>query len=71
VPGGYGGGGRRWPDVGELLGLLLLAIIALWGVWFGWQSVLGLWWPLNAAYAVAGLLVAAISVGVGWALLNR
>jgi hypothetical protein len=54
-----------------LLGIVMLALIGVWGVWFGWQSMLGLWWPLNAAYAAAGVAVALISGGVAWALLNR
>ncbi len=69
---GYGGRNRRLPDAGEWVGLVLLAVIGAWGVWFAWQSLLELWWPMNVAYSVAGLLVAAISTGVAWALLvNR
>jgi hypothetical protein len=59
------------PDAGEWLGIIMLAIIGAWGLWFGWQSLIGLWWPLNLAYAVAGALVALISAGVAVALLNR
>jgi hypothetical protein len=67
----YGGSNRRLPDLGELLGIVMLTIIGVWGVWFGWQSIVGLWWPLNVAYAAAGGAVALISGGVAWALLNR
>ncbi len=56
---------------GELISLVMLAVIGVWGVWFGVQSVLSLWWPLNALYLLAGLIVAAISATVGRALLNR
>ena len=67
----YGGSSRRLPDLGELLGIAMLAVIGAWGVWFGWQSMVGLWWPLNVAYAAAGGAVALIAAGVAWALLNR
>jgi hypothetical protein len=67
---GYGGRGRL-PDAGELIGIVLLGIIGLWGVWFGVQSLIALWWPLNLAYALAGALVALISSAVAWALLHR
>jgi hypothetical protein len=68
---GYGGRNRRLPDLGELIGIVLLGIMAAWGLWFGWQSMVGLWWPLNVAYTAAGVMVALISGGVAWALLNR
>ncbi len=67
---GYGGR-RRLPDAGEAIGLVLLAVIGLWGVWFGVQSLITLWWPINLAYFAAGAFVAAISAAVGRALLNR
>lgn len=69
----YGGNPNRLrlPDMGELLGIALLLIIGGWGVWFGWQAAISLWWPLNLAYAVAGAAVAIISVAVSIALLNR
>jgi hypothetical protein len=67
----YGGSNRRLPDLGELLGIVMLAVMGAWGVWFGWQSMVGLWWPLNVAYAAAGGAVALIAAGVAWALLNR
>ena len=62
---------RRLPDAGELIGLIVLAVIGLWGLWFGVQSLSTLWWPLNLAYSAAGAVVACISFGVGWALLDR
>ena len=62
---------RRLPDLGELLGLILLGVIGLWGVWFGIQSLVTLWWPLNLAYGTAGAVVGCISFGVGYALLDR
>jgi hypothetical protein len=68
--GGYGGRGRL-PDGGELIGIVLLAIMAVWGLWFGLQSFLTLWWPLNVMYALAGAIVAFISGAVARALLNR
>ena len=67
---GYAGRGR-WPDFGELASLLVLAIISIWGVWFAVQSLLTLWWPLNVAYLVAGLAVAAVSAAVARAVLSR
>jgi len=67
---GYGGR-HRLPDAGELIGIVLLAVIGLWGVWFGLQALLTLWWPINALYALAGAVVAFISAAVGIALLNR
>lgn len=69
----YGGNPNRLrlPDIGELLGIGLLLIIGAWGVWFGWQAAIGLWWPLNVAYAVAGGVVALISIAISLALLNR
>jgi hypothetical protein len=59
------------PDPGEAISLLLLAVIGLWGAWFGVQSVLTLWWPINAAYFAAGCGVALISAIVARALLTR
>lgn len=67
---GYGGR-RRLPDAGEWVGIVLLVVIGLWGVWFGVQSLITLWWPINLAYLVAGLAVAAVSAAVAWAMLNR
>ena len=67
---GYGGR-NRWPDVGELAGIVLLALIAAWGVWFGVQALLALWWPINIMYALAGFGVALISAAVARALLSR
>jgi hypothetical protein len=58
-------------DLGELTSLVLLAVIALWGVWFGVQSLLTLWWPVNVAYLLAGLAVAGVSAAVARALLTR
>jgi hypothetical protein len=66
----YAGRGR-WPDLGELASVLVLAIIAIWGVWFAVQSLLTLWWPLNAAYLLAGLIVAGVSLAVARAVLSR
>jgi hypothetical protein len=57
--------------VGELIGIVLLAVMALWGVWFGVQSFLTLWWPINLVYMLAGALVAVIATVVAGALLNR
>ena len=65
------GGRRRLPDIGELIGMLLLAVMALWGLWFGLQSFLTLWWPINVLYAVAGAIVAVICAAVARALLTR
>jgi len=70
VAGGYGGR-RRWPDAGELIGIALLGVIGLWGAWFGVQSLITLWWPINLGYFLAGGIVAAVSAGVARALLNR
>jgi hypothetical protein len=67
---GYGGR-KRLPDAGELAGIVLLGVIALWGVWFGVQSFLALFWPINVLYAVAGAVVAIIATAVARALLNR
>jgi hypothetical protein len=53
-----------------MIGLVMLAIIGLWGVWFGVQSLVALWWPLNVVYGLAGAIVAIISSAVAWALLN-
>jgi len=61
----------RWPDLGELASVVILAVIAVWGVWFGFQSVTTLWWPLNVAYLAAGLFVAGVSVAVARAILTR
>jgi hypothetical protein len=58
-------------DLGELLSLVLLGVIGVWGIWFGVQSLLTLWWPLNLAYLLAGLIVALIAAAVGRALLTR
>jgi hypothetical protein len=58
-------------DFGEVVSLFLLGVIGLWGAWFGVQSMLTLWWPLNIAYLVAGLIVALISAAVARALLTR
>lgn len=65
------GGGRGIPDAGELVGILLLAVIGLWGAWFGVQSLVTLWWPINVAYFAAGETVALVSAAVARALLNR
>ena len=67
---GYVGRGRL-PDFGELLSLLFLAVIAAWGVWFGVQSLMTLWWPVNALYLAAGVIVFAIAAGVARAILIR
>jgi len=67
---GYGGR-RRVPDAGELIGIVLLAVIGLWGAWFGVQSLITLWWPINVAYFMAGALVAGISAAVARAMLIR
>ena len=58
-------------DFGELLSVGLLVVITIWGLWFGVQSALTLWWPINALYLAAGLTVAVISAAVARALLNR
>jgi len=62
---------KRRPDAGELIGIVLLAVIGLWGVWFGVQAWLTLFWPINGLYALAGAGVAFISAAVARALLNR
>ena len=67
---GYGGR-KRLPDVGELIGIVLLAVMALWGIWFGLQSLLALFWPINVLYALAGAIVAVISAAVARAMLSR
>ena len=67
---GYGGR-KRLPDVGELIGIVMLAVIGLWGAWFGVQAWLTLFWPINVIYALAGAVVAVISAAVARALLNR
>ncbi len=56
---------------GEIVSLLVLAFIGIWGAWFGVQSLLTLWWPLNALYLLAGLIVAAIAFAVGRAIMSR
>jgi hypothetical protein len=58
-------------DIGEIVSLVLLAVIALWGIWFGIQSMITLWFPLNLAYLLAGAVVALVSVSVARALLKR
>jgi hypothetical protein len=65
------GGRRRLPDAGEVIGIVLLGVIGLWGLWFGVQALLTLFWPINAVYALVGALVAVISAAVARALLNR
>jgi hypothetical protein len=60
----------RLPDAGELVSIVLLGIIAIWGVWFGLQSLLALWWPLNVGYGLAGALVASLSCALAWAILT-
>jgi hypothetical protein len=67
---GYARRSRR-PDVGEVASLVVMAVIGVWGVWFGVQSVLTLWWPLNAVYLLAGLGVAGISAAVARAIVTR
>jgi hypothetical protein len=64
-------GRRQLPDAGEAISITLLAVIGLWGVWFGVQSLVTLWWPINVAYFAAGAVVALVSAGVARALLNR
>ena len=49
----------------------LLVVIALWGVWFGVQSFLTLWWPINLAFGLAGVVVAGIAAAVARAMLSR
>jgi hypothetical protein len=58
-------------DVGEIASLVLLGVIGVWGIWFGIQSLLTLWWPLNVAYLLAGALVAFVSAAVARAMLTR
>jgi uncharacterized membrane protein len=58
-------------DLGEVTSLVLLAVIAIWGIWFGVQSVLTLWWPINVAYLLAGILVAIVCAAIARALLTR
>ena len=70
VRGSYGGG-RNLPDPGEAIGVALLAVIGIWGAWFGVQSWITLWWPINLAYFAAGSIVALVSAGVARALLNH
>lgn len=67
---GYGGR-KRLPDVGELIGIVMLAVIGLWGAWFGVQAFLTLFWPINVIYALAGAVVACISAVVARAILTR
>ena len=67
---GYGGR-RRLPDGGELVGIVVLLVMGMWGAWFGVQSLMTLWWPNNVSYFVAGALVAAISAAAARAMLNR
>ncbi len=57
--------------MGELVGIALLGVIGLWGAWFGVQSLITLWWPINVGYFAAGSIVAVVSAGVARALLNR
>jgi hypothetical protein len=59
------------PDKGELVSLLVLAVIGIWGVWFGVQSLLALWFPLNVIYLLAGLGAALIAAAVGRAIMSR
>jgi Na+/H+-dicarboxylate symporter len=61
----------RLPDPGELASIGILGIMAVWGIWFGVQSITHLWWPLNAAYMAAGLTVAVICIALARAVLNR
>jgi hypothetical protein len=70
VAGSYGGP-RRLPDAAELISVIVLAIMAVWGAWFCVQSLLALWWPLNLAYGLAGAMVAIISAVVARAVLKR
>jgi hypothetical protein len=57
--------------MGEAGSILVLAVIGVWGIWFGVQSVLTLWWPLNVVYLAAGLIVAAVSAAFGRAIVSR
>jgi hypothetical protein len=59
------------PDFGEVVSLFFLAVIGAWGVWFAVQSMLTLWWPLNALYLAAGVVVFLIAAAVGRAILIR
>ncbi|HEY3060313.1 MAG TPA: hypothetical protein VGL99_15240 [Chloroflexota bacterium] len=61
----------RWPDLGESASIVVLAVIGAWGVWFGVQAVLTLWWPLNVVYLLAGVVVAGVSAAVGRAIISR
>ena len=63
--------GRRRLDAGEIVSVALLGVIAIWGVWFGVQSLLTLFWPINVAYLVAGGLVTFVSTAVARALVAR
>jgi len=65
------GGRRRVPDAGELIGVVVLAVIGVWGAWFGVQAWLTLFWPINVIYALAGAVVVLISTAVARALLSR
>jgi hypothetical protein len=58
-------------DAAELISVFLLAVIGLWGAWFGVQSLLTLWFPVNVVYLLAGCVVAVVSALVGRALLRR
>ncbi|MBV9169541.1 MAG: hypothetical protein JOZ81_05595 [Chloroflexi bacterium] len=68
---GYSGRRGSGLDLAELISVLLLGVIGLWGAWFGVQSLITLWFPVNVAYLLAGLVVAGVSVLVGRALLRR
>lgn len=68
---GYSGRGSGWPDAAEWASVALLAVIGLWGAWFGVQSLLSLWWPINMAYFIAGAVVATVSALVARALLRH
>jgi hypothetical protein len=46
-------------------------MIAIWGGWFGVQSLMTLWWPLNAAYLVAELVLASQPLGTVARMLLR
>ena len=70
MAGRYRGRGR-WPETSELIAIILLGVIALWGVWFAVQSLLTLWWPINVGYLLAGLVVALVAVGIARALIIR
>ncbi|MBV9542869.1 MAG: hypothetical protein JOY61_00645, partial [Chloroflexi bacterium] len=62
---GYSGRRGSRLDLAELISVLLLGVIGLWGAWFGVQSLITLWFPVNVAYLLAGLVVAGVSVLVG------